>query len=262
MSISESLYFTYDGINFYEEFGIMNIHVDNSGLYQETFLSNRNIIEQTTRYNQKPYFIEAIESPKQIQVSFAFYNGFDEDKLHAVARALKKDYYCPLIFSENPDKIYYALCIDENNLIHTGNSQGYISLQFRLNSPYVFSPVYSTVLYDLSSNEVGGTNITLTNSGDINMFFVATIQVISGGTFSIVNLSDGGKKMSFTGIANNEIITINTENEDITTDQILTYRYDKLSSDSVFMTIPYGINSLQIYGNVKLQFYYEFRFLV
>jgi predicted phage tail component-like protein len=237
------------------------VHID-SGMYQETFLSTRNIIEQETRYNSKPYFIEAKEQPRQIQVSFAFYDGFDEDKLHAVARALKKDYYSPLIFSENPDKIYYALCIDENNLIHTGTEQGYITLTFRLNSPYCFSPVYSSPLYDLSTNPAVGTNITLVNQGDIDMYFVATIQVISGGSFSIVNNTDGGKKMSFTGISNNEILTINTELEDITTDQIATYRYDKLSSDSVFMTIPYGANVLTVTGAVKIQFSYEFRFLV
>lgn len=262
MSISESLYFTYDNINFYEEFGIMNVHVDSSGMYQETFLANRSIIEQETRYNQKPYFVQTKESPKQIAVSFVFYDGFDEDKLHAVSRALKKDYYCPLVFSENPEKIYYALCVDENNLMHNGNSQGYITLIFRLNSPWCYSPVYSSELYDLSTNPVGGTNITLINSGDVDMYLLITCQVISGGSFSIVNMSNGGEKISFSNIVNNEIIMINSENEDITTDQVGLYRFDNMSNDSVFLSIPRGVNSLQCFGNIKLQIEYEMRFLV
>lgn len=260
--ISESLYFTYDNINFYEEFGIINVHVDSSGLYEENFLANREIIEQKIRGKSSPYFIEMQDFPLELKLSFAFNDGFDKDKIRSLARALKKDYYCPLIFSESIDQIFFAICTDDSQLIHNGNGDGYITLTFRCNSPYSYSPIYSSPLYDLSSNPIGGTELIIINNGDIDCHLLITVQVISGGSFSIVNKSNGGELISFTSIGDLETLTINTENESIQSDLPLTYRLDNMSSSSVFILLKRGINRLQIYGNVKIQFKYEARFLI
>jgi len=261
LAMLESLYFIYDNINFYEQFGIINCHIQ-SGLFEENFLANREIIEEKIRGRYNPYFIEIQEYPLELKLSFAFYDGFDKEKLNAVARALKKKYYCPLIFSENLDRIFYAICVDNPQLIHTGLGTGYIELTFRCNSPYVYSPVYISNLYDLSSNIIDGTEITLINNGDMEMFSILTIQVINSGDFSIVKKSDGGKLFSMTDLSDNETITIDTENENIQSDIPLTYRYDNMTLGSEFLTFPRGVNKLQIYGNIKLQVKYEYRFLI
>ena len=258
--ISESLYFIYDGVNFYEKYNIINVHID-SGMYEESFISNR-IIKETRIRGGKTYFQEIEDENLSFSVSFAFEDSFDRDKIRAVARDLKKSFYCPLIFSQDPEKIYFALCTDESKLIHTGLGTGYINLNFRCNSAFSFSPIYSSPIYDLSTNSIDGTNIELINNGDVEMYSIIEAQVINGGSFSIVNMSNGGEKISFSGISNEEIIIINTEIEDISTSAPLTYRYDNMSSDSVFILFQRGINNLKIYGNIKLQFKYENRFLI
>jgi len=260
--ISESLYFTYDNINFYEEFGIMNVHVDSSGMYEENFLASRDIIEQKIRGKSNPYFTEIQESPLELKLTFAFYNGFDQDKIRSVARALKKDYYCPLVFSSLSDHIFYAICVDDSQLVHTGNNDGYITITFRCNSPYSYSPVYVSELYDFSSNDVNGKEIILINNGDEDMYSIITCQVISGGTFSIVNTSNGGEFIGFTEISDLETLTINTENESIQSDLPLTYRLDNMTQFSKFITFKRGINRIKVYGSIKIQFKYENRFLI
>ena len=258
MSISESLYFLYDNINFYEQFGIMNVHIE-SGLYQEPFLANRTINEIKIKNRHEPYFQNIEESPIQLKLSFAFEDSFDEDKIRAVARALKKDFYTPLVLSQNPDRIFYAICVDESQLIHNGLGGGYVSLNFRCNAPWSFSPVFSSPIYDLTSNPVGGTNIQIINNGDISMPLLITSQIISGSSFSIQNISDSGKSISFSSLDINEIITIDTESEDISTSKLLTYRYDQMTGG--FLIIPRGVNNLKILGNIKLQLQYQFRLL-
>jgi len=268
MSISESLYFIYDNINFYEEYGIMNVHID-SGMYQETFLSGREILEQRTRRNPKPYLFQVKELPREIQMSFAFSESFDEDKLRSVARALTKDSYRQLIFSENPDKIFYAICVDEPQLIHNGLKLGYVTLKFRCNSPYAYSPSYLSDLYNLSSNPSNGTTIQFTNLGDIPCQPQISLLKINDGDISIINNSNGGKEFKlssildsegatlFESLKNNEDLFIDNENEEITSSLPDTYRINNLTGD--FISLGRGINNLIIKGTCKIQFRYQFK---
>ena len=269
MSISESLYFIYDNINFYEEYGIMNVHID-SGMYQETFLSGREILEQRTRRNPKPYLFQVKELPREIQMSFAFSESFDEDKLRSVARALTKDSYRQLIFSENPDKIFYAICVDEPQLIHNGLKLGYVTLKFRCNSPYAYSPVYIDDLIDLSSNPSTGTPIIFSNLGDIPCQPQISLLKINDGDISIINNSDSGKEfklsslldsegvpIALSSLKNNEDLFIDNENEEITSSIPDTYRINNLTGD--FISLPRGINNLIIKGTCKIQFRYQFK---
>lgn len=256
MTISDSLYFMYDGINS-QDMGIVNCHLD-SGMQQETFLASRSIKEQKVRGKSSPYFIELEPSPLTLKLTLAFEDSFDEDGLRAVSRWLNTDFYKPLIFSESPERIFYALYIDDNQLTHA-ISRGYITITFRCSSPYTFSPVYTSPVYDLSYNTINGTEIEIINSGDLNMDAIITIQVINGGTFSIINKSDSGKTISFSNIADNETITIDTEHEEIETDIANTYRFSNMTGE--FYNFIRGINRLQILGNIKAQLTYEFKTL-
>jgi phage-related protein len=256
MSISESLYFIYDNINFYEQFGIINVHVENN-LYEEPFLANRRINEIKIKNRSEPYFQNIEESPLSLKLSFAFEDTFDSEKIRAIARALKKDFYCPLVFSENPDRIFYCICVDESQLIHNGLGNGYVVLNFRCNSSYSYSPVYSSPIYDLTSNPASGTEISITNNGDLPMPILINIQIINGSSFSITNISDAGKSISFTGLDVAEVLEVNTENESITSTS--SYRYDNMEGE--FLLLNRGVSKLLIKGKIKLQFQYQFRLL-
>lgn len=259
--IKSSVYLMFNGINS-QDYGILNVSVD-SGLYQESFSAPSSIIEQTIRGRENPYFIQTKLQPKTLSLTLSLPDNFDDETIKKISRWLSGvNYYAPLIFSETPDKIYYCLLTGEPTVYHNGNS-GYLQIQMRTNSPYCFSPIYSSPLFDLSINDpTNGTEIEIVNNGDIPMFSEITVQVINGGTFSIVNKSGSGNKLSFSSLQDNETLTVNTENEDIQTDVPDTYRFGNITSDSVFLTFPRGINILQVFGNIKIQFKYEQRFLI
>jgi len=254
MPISESLYILFNNINS-QDFDIINIHID-SGLYQETFIPDRTIKETKVRNNPIPFFQGVEDSSRVINCSLAFKEGFDEDKLRSVKRWLTTSYYSPLIFSESPDYIYYSLCTNTSDLLHTGNGNGYINVEFQCDSNFVYSPVYTSVLYDFSINNLSPV-IQFINNGDVDCKPMLSLQKVNDGNIAIINLSDGGKEFGLRNLLNNEDLYIDNENEEIVTSIPNTYRYDNQIGE--FLNMKRGINNLQIFGDCKLQFRYQFK---
>lgn len=256
MAILESKDFTYAGISSVD-MGIINCQIQ-SNFYDEPFFSALNIIENTTKWKNKPYYNLLKRQPLSFKLNLAFSPDATKDTIAKVARWLYSDFYQPLIFSEFPDRIYYAMVVNETHWIHNGMT-GYITCEFRCDDYCAYSYVFTTSVYDLTTNPVNGTPISLTNNGDLPIFPVLYIQIISGSTFSIVNNSNGAQTMSFTGLTVNENLTISGQDQQIDTDQTLVYRYSNMSGD--FTSLVRGINNLQIFGNIKIQFAMEFKIL-
>jgi len=256
MPISESLYMLFNNINS-QDFDIINAHVE-SGLYSEQFITDRTIMETRVRNNPIPFFQGIEESSRIIKCSLAFTEIFDENKLREVKRWLRTEFYAPLIFSSNPDYIYYALCSNASNLMHTGNGMGYIDVEFVCDSNFVYSPIYISDLYDLSTNPVS-TTIIFENLGDLDCQPILYLTKIEDGDISIKNLSDGGIEFSLTSLTANEELIIDNEHQDISTSIPDTYRYD--NHNGIFLNMKRGVNNIQIVGTCKIQFKYQFKLL-
>ena len=164
--IKESLYFTYNGINSMD-FGIVNISIDNNP-YSEPFLANRVIKEFVVKGKKNPYHSYVQVDPLSFTLSFAFSNGFDSATLSQVKQWLYVDYYKPLIFSESPEKVYYAMPVDSPTITHNGLQEGYITLNFGCDSPFAYSPEILTQWYDFSLSSPN--NLILENSGDVEVY--------------------------------------------------------------------------------------------
>lgn len=197
MAIRSSQFFTFDSVSSLS-FNIWNVNVGTSGLLSEPFFANRSINEVKIKGKEKPYFSNIVGDPLSFTVSFAINQEWTSDQIRAIARWLFTDYYKPLQFSDNMDRIYYAVFIGNSDLLHTGASQGYINLNVRCSSPYTFSPLYETSTYNLSSNSAGGTTIQIDNRGDISTFPQVYFQKIGLGDAEIINLSNSGTSFKFT----------------------------------------------------------------
>lgn len=254
MSMRSSEFFIFDG-QMSSTFGIININTG-SGMQSEPFVADEEIQEVYIRGNDRPYFQGTTKKPLQFQVSFAFEDTWDTDKIRSVARWLTNhSYYKPLQFSYDLDRVFYCKFVDSAELIHNCLSQGYITLTARCDSPYSYTQVYEQIV-DCSNNTVNGIDFTFINNGDLNCKPLLYVEIVSGTSFSIVNNSNGGETLSFAGLVANEDLTIDNENEDIETDIALTYRYS--NHNGTFLSFPRGYNYLKIFGNVKLKFKYQF----
>ena len=254
MTIRDSLYFIFDGKTS-EEMNLWNINLD-SGLLEETLLGNRTILETSIRGNPSPYFKEVQYEPLTIPVNFCFKDNFDNNKLAETLYWLTPSYYKPLQFSENMNKIFYCLPIDNPTLMHTGLKQGFIKLNFRCKYPWALSPIYEQI-YDCTSADE--TNINFINNGYMNVFPQLDIEVDSSntsGNVSIFNLSNANKEFAFTGLLPEEIVFIDNKTGTITTDQSNLYRYDNFNN--VFLELLRGISNLKVVGKCKIKFKYQF----
>jgi predicted phage tail component-like protein len=194
MAIRSSLYFIFNGEKS-TDYGIYNVSVS-SGMYDEPFIANRNISEVKIRGKDKPFYTTVTNDPLQFQLTFAIQDSFDSNKLRAIARWLTTSYYKPLQFSDNLDRVYYALLTSDSHLIHTG-SNGYITVNFRCDSPYSYSPVIESPVYDLSSNPANGTTIQFNNTGDLSVLPEMWIDKVGFGEFEIINMTNGGTSTKF-----------------------------------------------------------------
>jgi predicted phage tail component-like protein len=271
--IRESVYFTFAGIPS-SDFGIMNVSIS-SGLYEESFLANRSIKEFTIRGNDKPYFQEVKKDPKSIQVSFAFEDKWDDELINKVARWLDVDFYQPLVFSEEQERVYYVMPVDSATLIHNGLKQGYITLTLRCDSPYSYSRDIVTPWYNcvdtvngvfitpyqfVEDGTLSGTHINSYNKGDKKIQPTIWIQKVGNGDLSIFNTSNRNEEFKFTNILDGEELFIDGENEIIETNLPNIWRYDYFNDN--YLNLYYGKNVLQIKGNCKIKFQYRYKFII
>ena len=166
MTIRDALYFSYAGIKS-TEYDIYNINL-NSGMMEEFFTSQKEIKEVKIQGRDKPYFQNIERQPLEFNVSFGFYDSWDEKKLREVGRWLtEQKYYQELYFSygenENPERIFYALQVGDSSLIHNGLKQGYVNLTFRCDGAYAYSPYKMNKTYNWTYENIDK-NITTFNS--------------------------------------------------------------------------------------------------
>ncbi|MCR8641551.1 phage tail family protein [Paenibacillus sp. N1-5-1-14] len=147
MTIRTSLHIEYAG-QASNNFGIVNVN-KNDGMQEEPYVSGREIIEVKTAGRDKPYFQKIKKDSLKIKVTLAFEDAWDENQFRQVKRWLMNhDYYQPLIFSDDPERIYYALVVDSPVLYHNGMNQGFIDVQFNCSDPYAHSAEHLSQVYE------------------------------------------------------------------------------------------------------------------
>jgi len=251
--LRESLYFSFANRKSID-FGIYNVGISD-GLFEEQISYNKTINEKRVRGNDKPYFIDITREPKQFQLRFAFDDTFNDDLIDEILRWLNVDFYQPLFFSENIDRVFYAMPIDNINLIHNGLKNGYVNLNMRCDSPYSYSHYKTTHWYDFSSN-LQDKIIQINNKGHFSIKPEIWINKIGDGDIEIINYSNGLETFKLTGLKDQEEIYVDCENEIIETNLPNTYRYDNFNDS--YLELVYGKNTLKVVGEAKIKFQYRY----
>lgn len=255
MGIRDSLYFIYDNVKS-TDMKLLNVNVNN-GMMEEIFLPNKTIYETKIR-GGKTYFHGIEYKNLSFPVSFAFSETYDNDLIRSIARWLSPDYYKPLRFSDNLNRIFYAMPIDDIQLIHNGLKEGYLTLTFRCNTYHAYSPVYTSQIYDLSTNPTY-TMIQFINNGDLPIYPIIYITKVNNGDLSIFNQTNGDIEFKLIDLTDNENLTIDCENHIIETDLTDAYRYNNFNGN--YLKILRGLNNLRIVGTAKIQFKWECKLL-
>ena len=252
MTIKESFYIEYAGKSS-KDFKLINAHVD-GGLFEETFLSDRQIKEIKVSGNDKTYFQKIEREPLTIPVNLFFEEPWNDELINEISVWLDQDFYQPLSFSSCPEKVFYALCIDTVDIIHAGLEQGYLRLNFRCNSPYAYSRVMES-----DRHNVNGSLITqLANRGHKPIQPLIYIKkTVSDGQIKIKNMSDRGRELILSNLKLNEEVLIDCENHEIESNLPLTYHYD--DHNDIFLNFLRGVNQLEFTGDFEVYFKYQYK---
>lgn len=228
--------------------GLYNISTS-AGLYEEHIAGNRGI-EEDRDITGNRYLKDIDKEPLEFDVSFYFDQSFDHEKLRETTRWLLQDTYKPLVFSNHPNRILFAVPVGSYQLVHNGLKQGYLNLTFRCNAPHAYTAFVSDTR-NLSDNPDGGTDLQFSNNGDMDTQPIIQIHKVGNGNISFTNLSDGGKKMSIHNLLDDEKITIDCQNKEITTNTGFN-RYDDF--DFNWLNLIYGSNTINVEGTCHLKY--------
>lgn len=253
-TIKDKLYFNFDG-KWSNEFNLIHV-VLSSGMYEETFVANRNIVETSVSGSRKPNFQRVEEEPLEFELNLAFEHDFDEDKIDDIIRWLYVDYYRPLYFEGEEGRVFHCMPSGDSKITHNGMSQGYITITMRCDSANVYSPTFKSFQYDFSQ---GGSHIIeLVNDGHLDVYPEISIEKVGNGKITIESMSDGGKIFEILNLTNIENIYIDCEKEIIESDIVGVTRYDDVLGE--YIKLRYGINVFRITGNCIIQFRYRYKY--
>lgn len=251
--IKESLFFEFAGVRS-TRFGILNVSVS-SGLFTENLISNRTINEVTIRGREKPYFLDVTKDPNSFQVSFYFEEKWDNKLINEVTKWLDVDYYQPLSFSEDWDKVYYCMPVESTELIHNGLKEGYITLTMRCDSPYAYGRQSTTRWYECVDSPI---TFEVMNLGQKDIYPSIYISKTENGNVEISNLSRANSVTKINSLVKGEKVIINGENQIIETSLPNTYRYDNFND--FYMPLYVGNNRIQVTGSCKIKLQYRYKF--
>lgn len=254
MTRKQSLYFTYDGRDS-RDLGIVQIQKGN-GLFEESFMPVRTIVEEMIPGRDEPYYYGTSLTPIEDDIVLYTDNELTTRQVEEICDFLFAPYYKPLTFSDNPERIYFAMFIGDAKLIHNGAEQGYFSIKFRCNSPYSFSPVYNRAAY--ISSESSYTELEVINSGIGEVFPVIEVQKIGNGEINIINTSDGGSETVIKGLIDKQYVEIDTETNNLSSNIKHPSIYEGFNL--VYPRLIRGINRFKIKGksNIIISYYYKY----
>lgn len=234
--MKESTQFVFNGVSS-EDMGVKLISLD--GLMTESFLPNRNIVENYFNGNDKPYFERIEKEPIEFDLTIMIEDWKSKDNLRQIARWLNIDYYKPLKFESDMDKTYQAIVIGESAINHNGLKEGYLTLTMRTDSPYAYGDLKS---YDLKSNPI------VFNHGDIDIkpSFIFKNGLSGTNSFDVTNLTTN-QSFKLNNINPQEHVMVNFDRDEVVSsfEDVGVYRFKDLSGDEITLKL----DSLSKMGN-------------
>ena len=256
-NLLESINFIYDGISC-KDMGVTMVQ-GTGGQYEESLFANRKVITQTIPHREKSIFKRVEYEPLSFSIPVYLDGWQDRNNLRAIARWLFKDEFKPLIFESNSDNIYYAMVDGDVNLLHNGVQQGLLTIPFICNSPYSYSELKVDVMTVQNS-----VTRSYFNEGDLVINPQIKIRKIGDGDIRIKNLANN-QEMIITGLYNNEVVTVNGENQEIVSSlEQSNNRYLLTNHNDVWLDFEpnyFSPTEFLFTGSFQCEFYYENKYL-
>lgn len=243
--------FTFAGVNG-KIYNIANVNnASSGGLFRENFIGSRNIREDKIEGRPAPYFYGVEELPMSFAVTFAMLGDLvmDANTVDEITDWLIQDEYQPLIFADEPSKVYWVIFDGNPSFIHNGVYSGRFTLNARCLYPY---PVTEEIVTPLMAITTSGT-LSLTNPGKKSVIpnMVITIAASGNNTISFHN-NDNNSDFEITGDYGDEI-TVDGYNRIVTNET----QGVQIKPSKRWLVLDKGVNDIDITGDCTLEITYR-----
>lgn len=258
----ESMYFIYDGIQS-SQMGLYNVRIEHSGFVEVPYWGGTNIKESKSSKRLIPYFYGVERDCIEFTVQFMLADEnlrpikWTPEQRYKIAKWLVHNEYKEMIFSDNLGVRHYVICTSPANL-NLINTEGYIELTFRSNSPYGWTGIYIGE-HDIS-NEVTKI-IQLENKSNVLKYYNPLLEIEFIDTnVQLKNLSNAGKIMKFEDMTVGEIVGIDCENKIIKSNLFGSNPFSKFNvgMKRYYMDLVYGVNNIEVTGRCRLKIKSQF----
>jgi len=244
--------FIYDGVPS-ETYGLKIMDIDSQAISKTMGSSSMEIYEQKIYRRATPYFYGSTPSPK---LSFAF-SAYSEDELDAGTFELiqkwlfsSRSYKKFQIDQADIQDIYFNCILNNPTINRVGNLIKGFSCDVVCDSPFAWKfPITNTYTY--TESIVDRTENFYNASDDTGDYLYPTLVITMnnlGGSFTITNINDNNRVSSITGLSGDEVITINSSFQTISSSTGLR----RLSNfNKKFLRLVPSLNQLRIQGNVS-----------
>lgn len=247
----DKLYFNYNGKSS-KDFGIISVVMDN-GMFEETLVADRKIEETKLPKRLKPFFRRIDEESLEFDLTIAFEDGFNNEKIRDVIDWLFVDFYKTLYFEEENTKLYRCMPVSSSSIVHNGLEQGYVTLTMRCDSPRVYAPIKKIELPKSGSPVI----TTITNDGsDIVKLYIKMDNVNAG----LSTLSNNGYRIDIRGLQTGESLIVDTEYELIESNLDGVYHYNDIIGDLRKLSLQKGTNKYEFSGTADYTIYYQLQY--
>lgn len=163
--------------------------------------------------------------------------------------------YKPFQTSDDMGKYYYAICTEFPHISVT-SGKGYGEITFTTNAPYAWTS-QKLDLFDLSNNP-NKKIIEINNYGNVFDYYEPKIEIelVSGLSFKLTNLTDGGRSFAFNNLLSGETVSVDNQNKFIESSTPLAYRYKDFNKN--WLRLAKGLNRIEVEGNVKIKIKSQF----
>lgn len=246
VTIKDKLFFNYDGVSS-EDFGLTVVNME-SGMYEEVLTTDRTIEETKPSGRDTSIFHKISKKNRSFSLSLAFDKGFNEERLLMITDWLVSDYYKPLYFESIRNRVVFAMVTGEIKIVHNGFNEGYLLVDMKTNSPYVYSN-------EIIGYGEGGSIMMMSNMGHKKTYPSFKIEKIGDGDLKI-RVDDYNILIS--NLVNGEILKIDSLREIIETDLVGKYRYNNITIGELSdLALERGSHEYEIIGGAKIEYRYR-----
>lgn len=242
------------GIDLYDEYGITAVNV-NQGMMESHFGIVQSVIEDKTSDLDIPHFFGVDKQPFTFTMTFAKEKKWDYKTKLDFARLLFTPYYQELESVNQPEVVYKVICVDQPKKVLNGIDRGYITISFRTDAPWGWSP--KTIITKVVSGASDSNPYTfqLENMSNVLQWYYPEVEFKTVGTeFKMGNNKDSDRDFIFADVYDGEVIYVDNKMKKVISDQPypLNYRLEKFNKN--WFRLKYGKNTISVYRDCTITF--------